>query len=188
MAKKKKGKQWYTIIAPKMFGEVEIGRTISDDPDKIIGRKVSVSLMNLINDFRKYYMKFKFRVVDVDDSFARTEFDGSTVVRDYISRMVRRRSRRVDTVQDLKTKDGIMIRVKGMTIIPRQVKTSVKDTVRDSVREIVQNEVERSTLEAFIKRIISDDIKHRVIRESGRIYPIRNFEVRRTEILSPKKA
>ena len=183
MAKKSKGKKWYTILAPKMFGKVEIGRTVTDDPEKIVGRKISVSLMNLLNDFRKYYMKFSFRVVSIDGEHAITEFDGSECVRDYIYRMVRRRSRRVDTIQDLVTKDGVKIRVKSLAIIPRQVKTSVKDTVRDSIREIVKNEVERSTMEEFIKRIISDDIKHRILRESGRIYPIRNFEIRMTEVL-----
>lgn len=183
MAKKTKGKQWYTIVSPKMFGEAEIGRTISDDPDKIMGRKVSVSLVNLINDFRKYYMKFSFKVVNVEDGKAETRFDGSEVMRDYVSRMVRRRSRRVDTVQNLTTKDGVNIRVKGLTIIPHQVKTSVKETVRDSVKDIIKNEVERTSLDDFVKRIISDDIKHRVMRESGKIYPIGNFEVRKIEII-----
>lgn len=183
MAKRGKGKQWYTIVAPKMFGRVEIGRATTDDPEKLVGRKVSVSLMSLLNDFRKYYMKFKFRIVSVDDEHARTEFDGSECMRDYISRMVRRRSRRVDTIQDFVTKDGVKIRVKSLAIIPRQVKTSVRVTVRDSIREILKNEVERTTLEDFIKRIISDDIKHRILRESSRIYPIRHFEIRKTEVL-----
>lgn len=183
MAKKSKGKKWYTIIAPKIFGEVEIGKTIADNPDKLMGRKVSVSLMTLLNDFRKYYIKFKFRVVSVDDDTAKTEFNGSETMRDYISRLVRRRSRRVDTVQDLVTKDGVKIRVKSLAVIPRQVKTSVKDTVRDSIREIIKNEVEKSDMEDFIKRIISDDIKHRILRESSRIYPVRYFEIRKTEVL-----
>jgi small subunit ribosomal protein S3Ae len=183
MAKKDKGEKWYTILAPKLFKEAEIGKTISDDPGKVIGRKVSVSLMTLLNDFRKYYIKFSFRVVSIDGDNAITEFAGSECMRDYISRLVRRRSRRVDTVQDLVTKDEVKIRVKGLAIIPRQVKTSVKETVRDNIREIIKNEVERSNLEEFIKRIISDDIKHRILRESSRIYPVRYFEIRKTEIL-----
>jgi len=183
MAKKSKGKQWYTILAPKMFGRAEIGRTLADNPEEVVGRKISVSLMSLLNDFRKYYIKFKFRVVSIDNGNALTEFDGSECMRDYLSRMIRRRSRRVDTIQDLVTKDGVKIRVKGLAIIRRQVKTSVKDTIRDSISEILKNEVERTTLEDFIKRIISDDIKHRILRESSRIYPVRHFEIRKTEVL-----
>lgn len=183
MAKKIKGKRWYTIVAPKMFGRVEIGRTITDDPEKLINRKISVSLMNLLNDFRKYYIKFRFRVVSIDGDDAVTEFDGSECMRDYISRLVRRRSRRVDTIQDLVTKDGVKLRVKGLAVIPRQINTSVKNTVRDNIREIIKNEVERTKLEDLIKRIISDDIKHRILRESSRIYPVRSFEIRKIEVL-----
>lgn len=184
MAKKSKDKKWYTILAPKIFGSVEIGQTSTTDPDLLIGRKIDVSLMTLINDFKKYYMKFKFKIVSVDNSNAHTKFDGSQCLSDYVSRMVLRYSRRVDTVQDLVTKDGIKIRVKGLGIIRSRVKSSIKNNIRVVIREIVKREVEGGTLEGLIRGIISDSIKNKVLREARRIYPVRNFEIRKTEVLA----
>ncbi len=184
MAKKVKGKKWYIITSPKMFGESELGRTLSADPKNLAGRKISVSLMDLINDFKKYYMKFVFKVVEIDGDKAITNFAGSQCMRDYVSRMVTRWSTRVDTVQDLTTKDGVSIRIKGILIIPRRVKSSIKAAVRDDVRETIKKDVEKSTIEEFIDGIISDSIKRRVLRNSQRIYPVRNFEIRKTEVLS----
>ena len=184
MAKKSKDKKWYTILAPKMFGNVEIGQTSTVDPDLLIGRKIDVSLMNLINDFKKYYMKFRFKIVSVDDGNAHTEFDGSECLSDYVSRTVIRYSRRIDTVQDLVTKDGVKVRVKSLAIIRGRVKSSIKTSVRNAVREIIKDEVEGATLEGLIRGIISDSIKRDVLKEAGKVHPVKTFEIRKTEVLS----
>ena len=186
MPKKSKEEQWYTIIAPKMFGEVEFGQTVSADPGTLVGRKISSSLMELVNDFHKYYMKFSFKVTKVDGTRALTEFAGSECMRDYVSRMVTRWARRVDTVQDLVTKDGVRIRVKGIAIIPRRVKSSVKSAVRDEVRRTIQEDVSESTLEDVLKAVISDSIKKHVLRNAQKIYPMRSFEIRKIDLLPQK--
>lgn len=187
MAKKGKGEQWYTIIAPKMFGEVEFGQTLAGVPESLIGRKISASLMELINDFHKYYMKFSFKVNKVDGTRALTEFAGSEVMRDYISRMVTRWARRVDTIQDLRTKDGVLIRVKSVAIIPRRVKSSIKSAVRDEIRKTVAGEIGEATLEDVIKGLISDSVKKHVLRNVQKIYPMRSFEIRRIDLVPEKK-
>lgn len=187
MAKKSKGEQWYTIVAPKMFGEVEFGQTLAGEPGSIVGRRISSSLMELINDFHKYYMKFSFRVASVEGTRALTEFDGAECMHDYVSRMVTRWARRVDTVQDLTTKDGVKIRVKGIAIIPRRVKSSVKSAVRDEVRKVIAAEISEATLEDVIKGVISDTIKKHVLRNAQKIYPMRSFEIRKIELVPEKK-
>lgn len=182
--KKAKGKKWYTILAPKMFGSVELGQTVADNPDMLIGRKMEVNLMKLMNDFKKYYMKFLFKVISVDGNNALTEFYGSECISDYVSRMVLRYSRRIDTVQDLDTKDGVKLRVKGLAIIRGRVKSSIKSSVRNTIRETIKREVEKVTLEDFIKGIVSDIIKSKILRESRKVYPVHNFEIRKAEVLT----
>jgi len=181
---KKRGKQWYTMVAPEMFGGVELGKTLAEDPKTLIDRKIDTSLMDLVNDFKKYYMKFSFQVVDVNGEKAMTRFVGSTCLRDYVSRMVGRWSTRVDTIQDLTTKDGLKVRIKGILIIPRRVKSSIKSAVRDDARATIKSEVEKSTLEEMVNDIISDKIKRKVLRNAQRIYPVKSFEIRKSEVIS----
>lgn len=181
--KKGRGKNWFTIIAPKIFNNMELGKTVGDNPENFIGRKISVSLMDLTNDFSKYYMKFDFRIKKIQEDKAIAEFDGSECLNDYISRMILRRIRRIDTVQDLTTKDNVKIRVKGLAIIRGRIKTSIESAVRNKIRELVKSEVENSTLDEFIEKIISDKIKNKILKEAGKIYPVRNFEIRKTEVM-----
>lgn len=181
--KKAKGKEWFTIVAPKIFGEKDIGKTLTAEPEKLINRILSLSAIELINDLGKYHLKFKFRIVKLDGNRAITEFEGSECLQDYISRMVLTRVRRIDAVQDLKTKDGTMMRVKALATISKKATSSVEKVVRLLIYQLVKDEVEKSTLEQFIRKVISNDLKTKVLRESRSIYPMRNFEIRKIEVI-----
>lgn len=182
--KKAKTKQWFSIVAPKYFNEIEIGKTLTSDPQSLINRKLTISAVELTNNLEKYYLKLTFKVVSITENKALTEFDGSECLRDYISRMVVRRVRRVDSVQDLMTKDGKKIRVKGIAIIRGRIKSSIQRAIRSKIEELIKLEVQNSTLEEFVKKILSDEIKNKISKEVKKVYPLRNFEIRKTEVLS----
>jgi small subunit ribosomal protein S3Ae len=179
--KKTKAKEWFTIIAPKIFDEKEIGRTLVDDPEKLIGRRVILNMIELMNDFSKYYVKLSFRVNRVEGKKAYTEFDSSECLRDYISRMIIGRIRRIDTIQDITMKDGIKIRVKGLAIVPRRVKSSIQVKIRSRIKDFIKEEVENTTLDDFVSKLMTDDMKHIILTEIRKLYPVRNFEIRRVQ-------
>lgn len=183
MEKKLKGKLWFTVLAPALFDNVEIGKTVSYTPDSVVGRKINVSLMELTNNFSKYYMKLTFRIIEVKGEQALTEFTGSECMRDYITRMVYHYSRRVDAVQDLQTKDGKKIRVKTIAILPKRAKSSIQASARNKIIEIIKAEVEGSSLDEFIEKMLTDEIRSKVLADVRKIYPVRNFEIRKTEII-----
>lgn len=182
LSKKTKGKEWITIVAPKFFGERDIGNTLTAEPEKLLNKVLSLSAIDLIDDSGKYHLKFKFRIVKIEGNKAITEFEGSECMQDYISRMVLRRIRRIDSIQDLKTKDGALIRVKVLATISKKATSTVEKAMRVFIHQLVKSEVEKSTLDQFMKKTISNEFKTKVLKESRRIYPIRNFEVRKTEI------
>ena len=54
--KKKTVKNWYSLLAPSMFGKAKIAETPADDPDKVLGRVVEVSMQELTGDFARWWM------------------------------------------------------------------------------------------------------------------------------------
>jgi len=183
MSKKLKGKEWFVLIAPKMFKEKVIGETPVGDPKTLIGRKVDINLINLIDDLSKYYIKFFLKVKDIKENKAYTEFAGLECLSDYISRFIRYGISRIDVVQDLKTKDEIKIRVKTIIITSKKMKKSVENSLKEFIQDITKKEVESSKLDEFIEKIMNDMFKTSVINEGSKIYPIRAFEVRKIERL-----
>ena len=182
-AKKAKAKEWVDIIAPPYFGATDLGKTLAVEPEKVVGRRITLSALDVSENVNKFYLKVFFRIVKLEGNKALTEFDGSECLRDYISRMVLRRVRRIDTVQDLQTKDGKMIRVKGLAVISRRAKRNVQIAVKNRIMEMLKSLVESSTLEQFVEDIFTDEIKSRILQEVRVIYPVRNFEIRKTEMV-----
>ncbi|MEM7825655.1 MAG: hypothetical protein QW412_02225 [Candidatus Aenigmatarchaeota archaeon] len=183
MAKKTKAKSWFVIVLPDYFENKELGRAIAAEPNSLIGKRVTINLLELTNDFSKYYIKFIFKIKRVEGDKAFAEFDGSECLRDYIARMVLRKIRRIDVIQDLKTVDNVLIRVKGLAIVSRKINTKTKKLMRKRISEIIKEEVENSKISDFIRKIIDNSIKNRVMQEARKIYPIRNFEIRKSEVL-----
>lgn len=183
MAVKLKGKQWFKIIAPKYFDEKNLGETVAATPESLVGKTVNLSAIELTNDMNKYYLKLKLKIKSVNGDKAFTQFYGSECLQDYISRMVLHRIRRIDSIQDLTTQDNVKIRVKGLTIVSKKVKSSVAAKIRQFVAALIKKQVEESTLEEFLYKMLSNEIKNKILREGRTIYPIRNFEVRKTEII-----
>lgn len=183
MAVKLKGKQWFTVLAPKYFGEKEIGKIISGTADSLIGKTLNLSAVELTNDINKYFLKLKFKIKSVDGDKAFTQFYGSECLQDYISRMVLHRIRRIDSIQDLTTSDNVKIRVKGLAIVSKRVKSSVAAKIREFVSSLIKKQVESSTLEEVLNNMLSNELKSKILKDGRIIYPIRNFEVRKTEII-----
>lgn len=184
MPKKLKGKEWYALIAPKIFKEKVIGETPVGDPKTLIGRKIDVHLIKLIDDLSKYYIKFYFKVNNVKEKKAYTEFAGLECLADYISRLIRYGIKRIDIIQDLTTKDGVKIRAKTIVITRKKMKKIVEISLKKFVGDKVKKEIESSKLDELIEKIINDTMKNSIMKEGSKIYPIRTFEIRKIEKLS----
>ncbi len=182
-AKKAKGKLWFTVLAPAMFKEQELGSATSSTPEALVGRKITANLATLSDNMNSYYIKFAFLITKVDGDRAFTEFSGSECMRDYISRMILRRVKRIDSVQNCVTKDGKKIRVKCLAVVRGKVKSSIMKVIRSKVVEIMKASTESSSLDEFLDSMISEKLKNEVLMELRKIYPVRNFEVRKIEVI-----
>jgi len=182
MASKLKGKEWYQIVAPKFFGDFVIGETMAMEPKQLKGRIIETSLTDITGDPNKYYLKFYFRVEDVKDKKAITKFSGHDCTRDYLARIVRRRATRIDTNDVVNLKDNKM-RIKSVAISNRRVSKNVEIKVRKNVREIIIKNVSEMKTEEFIREIIDGKLQQKIRKAISKIYPLRYFEFRKTEVL-----
>ena len=182
MASKLKGKEWYQIVAPSFFGDFVIGETIIMDPEKLKGRVIETSLMDIMGDPTKYYFKFLFKIDGLDGNKAVTKFVGHTTTRDYLARIVRKRTSRIDTNDVIKLKDNTF-RVKTVAVSNRRVSQPLKLEIRRNIREIINKEVSEMKTEEFVRAMVDGKIQTKVKRSLSKTYPLRFFEIRKTELM-----
>ncbi len=180
--KKLRGKEWYEIVSPKFIGDLSLGETPALDPGMVIGRKVEASLMEISNDPSKYYIKLIFKISEVSGGKARTEFFGHECTRDFLARIVRKRTSRIDTNEVYELKDG-KIRIKTITITERRVDTTVKTRIRKKVCEFLKSALSEMKIEDFVRSFILGKIQNSIRKEIEKIYPVRIFEIRKSEVV-----
>lgn len=182
MAKTALQKEWYEIVAPDLFGGETVAETPAEEAELLGDRTVKVNLQDLMPSADKYYIDVFLQVTDVEGSKAQTRIAGHTVASEHVSRMVSRRSNRVDAVTDVTTSDGETVRVKVVGTTIRKTNSSRVKSVRERINEVVADRAEDATLDAFMESVFTGDLQGAVREEARKIYPLRDVEIRKTEV------
>jgi len=185
MKDKWKAKTWYNILAPPSFDNVTIADTLADKPANLINRVTEVSLQDLTNDFRKSHIKLYFKIHNVEETNAHTQFVGHTLTSDYLRRMIRRKRSKIDGVYDATTRDGATIRVKPFATTDKRIQNSQRKIVRETMKKIILDQAKVSTLSEFVKCIIDGKIGSDIYKNCKKLYPVKRVDVYKTQVLSP---
>lgn len=188
MVDKWSAKELYQIYSPPGFLEGEeriIGESLTDDPNKLIGRVIEVSLSDINNDYSKMHVKLRFQITEVVGNNAKTRFKGHSFARDYLRFLVRRRRTRIDSISTVKTKDGIPFRITATGFTQHRSKTSQKDAIRRKMLKVVEEQANELTQDEFIRDATGGKLGSVVYHECKNIYPLKSVEIQKSKILKP---
>jgi small subunit ribosomal protein S3Ae len=178
-----KSKNWYSVVAPDMFNRMKLGETLSETPEKLMGRIIEVTVQDLTGDFAKTHIKLKFRINRVAGTEAYTEFVGHILTSDYIRRMTRRKRSKTDVTVDIVTKDDFHIRVKPMAIAERRIQSSQQTAIRNQMMKTLLDWGPKITIDDYVRAVISGDLLRDLAKSCKPIQPMQRVEVRRSDIL-----
>jgi len=177
-----KSKSWYNIEAPEFIGRNNIGTTLAEEPEQLIGRIVEATVGDLTNDFSKHNTKLKFRVNDVNGDVAQTLFIGHEITTDYLRSIVKRQTSRIDTNLKVTTKDGYTVRVKPICFTVKRARTSQIEGIREVMDSTVKERATELNFEQFVEEAIMGKLSATIYRNAKNIYPLRRVEIRKTEV------
>lgn len=178
-----KAKQEYVIHAPEMFGSIEIGRSVADEPGKMIGRIQEVSAQDMTGNIAKSHIKLFFKVKEVRGFDAYTEFVGHDMTSDYIRRLTRRRRTKIEGSYKLTTKDNVLIAIKPVSIAEKHLQSRQEAGIRHKIEEMLKKVVSEKTLSEVVKDIISGELSNTLSKACKTIYPLKKIEIKKSEVL-----
>ncbi|UCE96068.1 MAG: 30S ribosomal protein S3ae [Candidatus Bathyarchaeota archaeon] len=177
-----RNKDWYPVMTPSYFGNVQLGAVPADNPKKIIGRVVDATLYDITNDFAHQYLKMYFQVTEMDGKTAKTVFKGHEYSRDYLRSLVRRRTTRVDTVINVTTKDSYGLRVAVSAFTLNRVKTSQEIAIRSVMSRIVGEKATVLTFDQFAQEMVLGKIASDIYNEAKKMAPLRHVGIRKSKL------
>jgi small subunit ribosomal protein S3Ae len=180
-----RSKVWYTVLAPPYFGNVEIGSIPADEPEKLIGRVLEVTLYDITGDFSHQYLKLYFQITRVDGKTAHTIFKGHEYSRDYLRSLVRRRTTKVDGIFNVTTKDGYRVRIAVCAFTLARIKTSQETAIRKIMAKIVEEKSKTLSLDQLAQEMVLGKIASDIYNEAKKIAPLRHVSIRKSKLLTP---
>jgi len=177
-----KAKQWYNLVAPEMFGKANIGETVADVPEKLVGRVIEVTLGELTNDLSKQNIKLLLKVDSVGGDSAYTKFTGHQLTQDYLRSLVKRATSNIETNISVLTKDGYTIRVKPSCYTIKRARANQVKAIRAVMNSVIMSKAKEMDLEQFVQEVVTGKLSASIYHDVKPIYPLRRVEVRKTEI------
>lgn len=177
-----KAKQWYNVVAPDMFGKNNIGETVAEEPEKLIGRVVEITLGELTNDLSKQNTKLILKIDRVGGDTAYTKFIGHQLTQDYLRSLVKRQTSAVETNVSVTTKDGYTVKVKPSCFTIKRARANQVKAIRQIMNRVIEAKAKELDLPQFIQEVVTGKLSASIYHDVKPVYPLRRVEVRKTEI------
>jgi len=177
-------KKWFTVLAPEAFGSVPIATIPADEPWKLLGRKIEVTLYDLTGDVTQVHVRLYFQIWKVEGLTAYTRFSRFELARDYVRGLTRRKSSKVTAITNVFTKDGYKIRVTAITWTTYRCKTSQISAIRKAMMELINSFAAEHTLDELLLNVVSGELQQKLFEAAKKIYPIRKAEIYKIKLLA----
>ena len=182
-----KAKQWYEVRASPELDGIYIGQTPAESEERLLGRVVETSLFEFTQDFNHASIKLKFRIDEVNGLLANTRFVGHELTRDFIRSLVRRGSNRIQSIVDVKTKDGFTFRITGTIFTFSQAHSSQQKTIRKILSDILLEQANNMNFKEFVQEMVFSNIERDIKRIANEIVPIRDAKLLKSQLIAEPK-
>ena len=125
--KLRKGKkQWFTVVAPEIYKEVEIGEITAYEPKELPGRKIALTQAQVTSNPRDSQKNLEFKVAEVKGTKAHTVPWKFYLQNSYIQRISRKYRSRFIVVKYIDTQDKLRIKLKLYALMQNKITNTIK--------------------------------------------------------------
>jgi len=183
----KHGKIWFTLHAPKIFNENEIGKTLGKEEKEIIGRTISIPLSEVNKDITKRNINLKLRIIKVTGEHAYTSIVSYELSKPFLQRMIRRKSNKIEIVKNLKLKDGKKYRIKIIAVTLHKAKSSQLSGLNKEISKEIETVIPTFDIETLITALVTGKLQREIQKRVSKIYPLRYLDIGKISTLKEKK-
>ena len=173
------GKRWYTVLAPEQFDRAELGETVAEEPNQVVGRTIETTQGEMEGDQGQNNSKMTFKINDVGSDAAYTEFIKYELTRDYLRSLVRRGASKVASTVTLLTTDDYRVKIQPVALTTQKADRSQEQAIRSVMVDIVEDAAEERTFEQLIDSVVEGRVSSAIYGEAKEIYPLRRVEVQK---------
>ncbi|MAH32818.1 hypothetical protein CL615_00325 [archaeon] len=180
-------KQWYPILAPKIFRNSVLGETVVFEPEQMVGKGITYNLANLTKDIKRQNVNIDFEVNGVQDGKALTHVVGYKIIPSSLKRMARRNIEKIDMSFMCSTSDKKNMRIKPIIITRAATKGSIASKIRKNAQDFLLKYINEISYDNFLNDLIGHKIQSSLKDHLKKTYPLRICEIRSMEVVDLEK-
>ncbi len=177
VSRQKQEKRWYTVHAPEQFDRAELGETLAEEPEQVIGRTVETTLGELTDDAGENNTKLTFKITDVGSDAAYTEFVKHELTRDYMRSLVRRGASKIDGYVTVLTADDHRVQLQPVAYTTKKADDSQERAIRRVMIDRIEEAGAEHTFEDLVDGVINGRLSSTIYGDAKTIYPLRRVEI-----------
>ncbi len=177
VSRQKQEKRWYTVHAPEQFDRAELGETLAEEPEQVLGRTVETTLGELTDDAGENNTKLTFNITDVGSDAAYTEFIKHELTRDYMRSLVRRGASKIDGYVTVLTADDYRVQLQPVAYTTKKADDSQERAIRRVMIDRIQEAGQERTFEDLVDGVINGRLSSAIYSDAKTIYPLRRVEI-----------
>lgn len=185
--KKVKKKKWFSILSPKVFGEIPFSETLAKESSDLNGRVIETQLSNVNRDMTKQNIKLKLKIDGLEGEKAHTKITQYELSKSFIQRMVRKRINKIEVINDVKLKDNRNYRIKTVAITLRKCSVSQKKALRKAISEEIKKAVSSFEIGSLIIALSTNKMQREIKNRVSKVYPLRFLDIVKIRLLKEKK-
>jgi small subunit ribosomal protein S3Ae len=182
-----KKKKWYTVLAPSSFDKQKLGETPAAKPNLVQDRTITVNLDKLTGDRKQRHVSITFKVNQVQGLNAQTETVGHQIKPGYLSRLVRRRRSKINSINLVKCRDGKQIRVNALCLCSMKVPNKVETSLRKMMDDEILKTAKRKDSEQFIQELIFGSLAAKLFKQAKNYAIIKRIEIIKSRIVEDRR-
>jgi len=177
-------KRWVTVHAPSAFNNVPIAYIPITDDESAIGRVVEVTLFDIIKgDPSQHQFKLYFQIHKVDGETATSIFKRYEYAKEFLRSLVRRGSSLINFIDDFKTKDGYIFRIKIIALTHKKLNTSRKHALRLIAKQVMAKNIPEMTIDQFIQATAFGKINSDILAAVKKIVHVRHVGIEKAKLI-----
>jgi small subunit ribosomal protein S3Ae len=183
LMKGKLKKRWFYLVAPNVFGNQSLGETPTYAPESLVGRYVTVNLMNLTRDMRMQNINVSFVVTRVAGDKAYTNFVGYKIIPSSIKRLIRRTANKLDYAFKTITADNKKVIIKILLVTRVLSKRSVTTSLIKTAEEFLTSALKKMRYDEVVSELVSYKMQSSLKKYLHKITPLKTCEIRQMKLI-----
>jgi small subunit ribosomal protein S3Ae len=175
-------KSWYTVLAPESFDRAELGETTADESEKVLGRTLETTLGDLTDDASENNTKLTFKINEVAQDTAYTEFIKHELTRDYLRSLVRRGSSKIEAYVTVLTADDYRVQLQPVAFTTKKADRSQEEAIRRTMIDLTEESGTERSFAEVIDSVVEGRLSSAIYGEAKDIYPLRRVEIQKARL------